>query len=140
MTTDILLDTHTWIWFLLKERNTLKPKTVRRIEDAIKNNNCFLSSISILELTRLVALQRIELNIDIHTWVEQATKKSGITVIAIDADIAIDSVLLPNTCHKDPADRIIIATTKKYKCTLLTRDNKILQFAKTSNTFHTMAV
>ncbi|MBM3580047.1 MAG: type II toxin-antitoxin system VapC family toxin, partial [Alphaproteobacteria bacterium] len=40
------------------------------------------------------------------------------------------SVLLMDDFHGDPADRIIVATTKMLGATLLTRDKKILDWAK----------
>lgn len=42
---------------------------------------------------------------------------------------APENVLLTDVFHGDPADRIIVATTKVYGATLITRDQKILSWA-----------
>jgi PIN domain nuclease of toxin-antitoxin system len=36
---------------------------------------------------------------------------------------------LPDELHRDPADRIIIATAREYGLRLVTRDRKILDYA-----------
>ena len=43
-------------------------------------------------------------------------------------EIAIDSSFLPGDFHGDPADRIIVATTRIHDFTLLTRDSKIITY------------
>ena len=43
-------------------------------------------------------------------------------------DIVIDSSSLPGTLHGDPADRLLIATTRHMGATLMTRDTKILAY------------
>ncbi len=44
-------------------------------------------------------------------------------------DHLIESSMLPGAPPKDPADRIIIATTREYGLCILTRDRKILDYA-----------
>ena len=50
-------------------------------------------------------------------------------VIDLSPEISIDSNNLPGEFHRDPADRIIVATARMNDCDLLTADTKILQYA-----------
>jgi len=48
--------------------------------------------------------------------------------VPIDNKIAVLSVNLPDFSHKDPADRIIIATALNLGVKLVTSDSKILNY------------
>ncbi len=43
-------------------------------------------------------------------------------------EIAIQSTRLPGKFHRDPTDRIIVATARVYDCPLITSDDKILEY------------
>lgn len=45
--------------------------------------------------------------------------------VAVDNEIAVKSTELPGEFHKDPADRIIVATARKLAAPLITVDDKI---------------
>ena len=47
-------------------------------------------------------------------------------------EIAIDSTRLTESFHGDPADRIIVATAKRMGARLLTRDQKMMNYARKS--------
>jgi PIN domain nuclease of toxin-antitoxin system len=47
---------------------------------------------------------------------------------AITHEIALQSYLLPGDFHKDPADRILVATARVLGCTLVTADTLILNY------------
>jgi PIN domain nuclease of toxin-antitoxin system len=57
-----------------------------------------------------------------------ALTQEGIMLISITSEIAIGSVTLPDTFHKDPADRLIVATARAYDCPLVTADKEILAY------------
>jgi PIN domain nuclease of toxin-antitoxin system len=42
--------------------------------------------------------------------------------------IAIEAYSLPDEFHKDPADRIIVATARVYNCPLVTIDQNIVAY------------
>jgi PIN domain nuclease of toxin-antitoxin system len=44
--------------------------------------------------------------------------------------IAVSAERLPGNIHKDPADRLIVATARHLACPLLTSDREILAYAK----------
>lgn len=76
----------------------------------------------------MVVKGRINVKIDPKLWLDNAINKSGIKVIELSPEIAMESCKLPGDFHKDPADQIIVATARVHNLTLLTKDQKILQY------------
>ena len=61
-------------------------------------------------------------------WLAYALNETGLGVIEILPEIAIDACSLPGSFHKDPADRLIVATARVNNFKLLTKDRKILEY------------
>lgn len=87
----------------------------------------------------LVKRGRIRLDVSIEQWVREALSKPGISLLDFSADIAIDAANLPEPMHKDPADRIIVASARVERLMLVTRDKEILQFARLAGLAHMQA-
>jgi PIN domain nuclease of toxin-antitoxin system len=122
----ILLDTHTWIWSQSATK-LLSDDVKKWIKKTIANQRA-IASISIWEFAMMVVKGRINVKIDPRLWLNNAIKKSGIKVIELSPEIAMESSKLPGDFHKDPADQIIVATARIHNLTLLTKDRKILQY------------
>jgi len=122
----ILLDTHTWIWSHSQTRYL--SDNVREKIETTPTDQREIASISIWEFAMMVTRGRITLKIDPKHWLNNALSKSGIKVIELTPEIAIESCSLPGVFHKDPADRIIVATARIHNFTLLTKDRKILEY------------
>ena len=73
----------------------------------------------------LVAKQRLAINVDVQSWLEQASKYPGVNIIGLDIGTAVLSTRLPGIFHGDPADRIIVASCLKYNSPLVTKDRNI---------------
>jgi len=122
----ILLDTHTWIWSHSATK-LLSDDVKKRIKKTLADQRA-IASISIWEFAMMVVKGLINVKIDPKLWVDNAIKKSGIKVIELSPEIAMESCNLPGDFHKDPADQIIVATARIHNLTLLTKDQKILQY------------
>ena len=125
----LLLDTHIWINYL-NASPLLKPDLVKRIEAARSVGSVYVSIISIWETAQLVRLNRLTLNTNVTDWVENALTLPGVQLLPFTTQIAIDSINLPAPMHKDPADRILVASARVERLTLVTRDRDILTYAK----------
>lgn len=68
-----------------------------------------VSAISCFEVSLLVKQGKLELPLPIDVWFTEALSGSGVECMPVTCDIARQSVAL-SSVHKDPADRIIIAT------------------------------
>jgi PIN domain nuclease of toxin-antitoxin system len=130
--TPLLLDTHYWIWLESGELDRIPLRVRRSIQEAADAGALLLSIISVWELGMLEAKARIELNSPCEEWVREALSTPGLALVPLTAQIASDSTRLPESFHGDPVDRIIMATAKRMKARLLTRDQKMLAYARGS--------
>ncbi len=66
---------------------------------------------------------------DPKTWFTNLMAMAAIREAALDGDIAIDAATLPGGFHRDPADRLLMATARKMDLAIVTSDRKILDYA-----------
>ena len=124
----LLLDTHVWIWMMEGAKNELSSTTVALIEDAGGRSELLVSAISVWEVAMLEAKRRITLSTSVHEWVSAALTARGLRLAELTPEIALESSRLPGDSHGDPADRIIVATTRVLGATLVTCDEQILTY------------
>jgi PIN domain nuclease of toxin-antitoxin system len=120
-----LLDTHVWIWSQeLPER--LGSTTRNAILDP--GASLYVSTVSSLEIARLVSLGAVSLAGDLAGWVSDTLQSLKCGTIEMSHTIAISAYSLPGGFHKDPADRILVATARLLHLVLVTADDRILQY------------
>jgi PIN domain nuclease of toxin-antitoxin system len=68
--------------------------------------------------------------LDLENWINEALLVPGLTVVPIDARVALRSQMIGDDFHSDPADRFIVATAQIENCRLATADTLILAFAE----------
>ena len=81
-----------------------------------------VSAMTCWEMTWLVAHGRIVLQLPISDWLNQV-EGNGVAIIPVSRSIAERAVSLPEH-HKDPVDRIIIATAVEHQAQLLSVDER----------------
>jgi len=128
-----LLDTNIWIWMVEGHQNI--PPSILSILLEPGNYPFYISAISVWEVAKKVSIDKLTLSIPVRDWLVQATRKPFIEIIPLSVDIALESTILPGAFHKDPADQIIVASTRQNNMTLLTTDRLIIayQHVKTYN-------
>ena len=122
----ILLDTHIWIW-LVNETDDLKEVW----QDLLCSQESWgigVSVISCWEVAKLVEKGRIQLKLPVDEWINQALAYPGVQLLELTPQIAVESTQLPGSFHRDPADQIIVATSRAYNIPLLTADAKIRDY------------
>ena len=134
----LLLDTHVWLWSQL-EPDRLRPATIAIISEAAKRNAIFIAVISIWETALLERAKEIQLQGGVSRWCQNALQRPGIHLIGLSPEIALESVNLPAPMHKDPSDRILVATARVESMTLVTADKLIRSFAKETGLAHLRA-
>jgi PIN domain nuclease of toxin-antitoxin system len=123
--TDLLLDTHVWIWVSVEDREALSEKADRMIQQAGRKR---ISAISCWELAKLVEKKRIGFSIPVLTWIRRSLHEYEIEISDLSPEIAVESTHLRGF-HKDPADQIIVATSRVLGMPLVTSDRRILEFS-----------
>lgn len=68
---------------------------------------------------------RLSLSIDVTKWLVAIQQIERVGFVAVDNEIAVNAVELPGEFHKDPADRLIVATARKLGVAVVTADEKI---------------
>lgn len=123
----IVLDTHVLVWFVSNPEK-LSRNAKKYINQEIKKNEIFVSSISVWEIYMLIKKERIKLSIHPQSWLEKVESLPFVQFVPVDNRIASQSVNLPEPLHNDPADRIIIATALNNGALLITSDRRILKY------------
>ncbi len=123
----ILLDTHAWIWFISNPEH-LSKTAKKAIDASIPQKGLFISSISTWEVALLVAKKRLKFVMDVTDWVTQSENLPFFQFVPVDNTVAMKSVNLSPPLHQDPADRIIIATAMTLGISLVTKDEKLLNY------------
>lgn len=123
----VLLDTHIWIWWI-SGSNQLTPEE-RNFLDTLSEPPA-IAAVSLWELSLLFQLERISLNLPIFEWLDFATKPSLVQIIDCSPQIAKELLKLPANMHRDPADRLILATAKANELELITRDKTLDRLSK----------
>lgn len=121
-----LLDTHVLIWWF-SDRPRLSPGQQQVLESASPESPLVVSEISLWEVATLHGLGRIRLAVPLQEWLERATAAPLVRRQGISPAIAAESVVLPDSFHRGPADRILVATARVLGATLLTQDRRIAE-------------
>ena len=126
----LLLDTHCWLWAQLGRLDHLSRHAVSAIRAAESTGNLRISVISVWELGMFEGRGRVALPMNIRSWVAEALTKPGISLLPLTPEIAVESSNLPGDLHGDPADRIIAATARAWNATLLTKDQRLIDYSR----------
>ena len=121
----ILLDTHVWLWSQQSQEH-FGPEARSMILN--EDNALFVSSVSSLEIARLVWRERLTLAGQLRTWISETLNKLKAETIPVTHEIALAAYELPGEFQRDPADRILVATAVVHNLTLMTADNRILEY------------
>lgn len=128
----IVVDTHIIIWDALKP-DQISKKAKKAIETANNTDGILLCEISLWEISMLISRSRIKVNISFQEFIRLVFSSNNYQYQGITPEIAEKSTSLPDEVNKDPADRIISATSVIKKAPLITAD-KNLQKAKSVKT------
>jgi PIN domain nuclease of toxin-antitoxin system len=120
----ILLDTHVWIWLSIGDLHSLSDKA----QQSLAGGTRWLSAISCWELAKLVERRRIGFTIPTLDWLRRSLQENQIRIADLTPEIAVESTQLRGF-HRDPADQIIVATSRILGMPVVTADQRIIQFS-----------
>jgi PIN domain nuclease of toxin-antitoxin system len=115
----ILLDTHALLWWALDPAH-LSAKAAAVLEEMEKRGG-FASAISIWELGVKMQRGKLAMGLGIEEFARRVEQSATVELVPVDTTIWLRSLALP-WGHRDPADRVIVATALIKGVPLLTRD------------------
>lgn len=121
----VLLDTHAIMWIAANAPQLGSQASVLALR-AVADERLAASAFSFWELALLAKKGRLNLGRPANAF-RQFVLDQGIREIPLTGAIGIAAVELPDL-HADPADRIIVATALAYDATLITADERILNW------------
>ena len=127
---DVLLDTCCVIW-AVNEPESLSPpaRDVLRASDT----RPVVSPISCAELACLAERGRVSLDRPWRDWFNHYIQLNSWNVEVIGLDIIQEAWSLPGDFGADPADRILVATARLRRYSILTADRRILAYPHVSS-------
>ena len=120
-----LLDTHVLLWWL-DDPARLSAAQREVVLSADTKSPLLVSDISLWEVATLYSLGRIRLATPLRKWLDKAVAPPLVQRQSISPAVAAEVAALPDSFHRDPADRILVATARLLEATLLTQDRRIV--------------
>jgi len=134
VTDSLLLDTHIVLW-LDSGDDRLRAPTRILIDGCWQNSGTiFVSAVTAWEIALLVDTGRIELDVPVETWINRFLERPGLKAVPLSHHAAARAYQLHQLEHRDPADRLLIATAIELACPLITYDDRIARFGKKHGT------
>jgi PIN domain nuclease of toxin-antitoxin system len=125
----IVLDTHIWFWYINESFDNFPLEWTEQIRQA---DTVAVSAISSYEVVLAHNKGRLEIDIPVLQWLLDSLKPSGIELFPLTPEIALRAVNL-TPIHKDPFDRLIIATALEYGAKLASIDGVFAQYSELKN-------
>lgn len=119
-----LLDTHAWLWWVSGDARLGRP-TLAALDALPPAERPVISDISLWEVALLVERGRITLSEPFESWLAAAAHPRTVRIQPVTPQIAIEVARLPSTFHRDPADRLIVATCRALGLRLVSKDRLI---------------
>ncbi|CAK8716839.1 PIN domain nuclease, a component of toxin-antitoxin system (PIN domain) [Candidatus Electrothrix gigas] len=120
----LLLDTCALL-MLAGRREDIPDKVIKKL--TAQADELFISTISSFEIVLKNRLGKLVLPMTAEEWYRKAVEGYAIEEIPVSSAVAMKSASLPFV-HKDPCDRIIIATALEHRMPIITADQIIPQY------------
>ena len=127
MSDDLLLDTCVLVFSSTGVK--MSEDGLNVLEEALGADTAFVSPISAWEIGRAMSLGRIASPLSPLEFYRRFVGLDGVEQCDMPPEVLVSSSYLPGELHRDPMDRILVATAREYDMTILTRDRAILDYA-----------
>jgi PIN domain nuclease of toxin-antitoxin system len=120
----IVLDSHIWFWWINLEHKRFSTDCRQRIE---QSERVGVSPVSCYELALAHRRGRLQLPCSPGDWFREALEPAGVELLQVTAAIAARAVSLTDI-HRDPFDRLIIATALENDALLASVDGLFVRY------------
>ncbi len=123
-----IIDTHILVWWLRNETDQLTKTQLHILAEAEKLREAVaISAMSLWELAMMIDRKQLLVTTSMNQWLEELENHPLLIILPLTARIAAESVQLTGF-HRDPADRIIVASARQHGLSLLTADRRIREW------------
>ncbi len=122
----VLLDTHALVWWKAGG-DRLSARARREIARA---DRVLVSPLSFWEIGMLARRGRLTLDRDLHVWVADVLDEDEVEVAPLSPNAAASAATLEDDFSADPADRMIYATAREALVPLLSKDDRLHEYAE----------
>jgi len=100
------------------------------IAAAMRTREVFLSPITAWEIGLLAERGRLSLDRSLDDYIATLFDPRRFRLAPVTPVVAARSSFLPGELHRDPADRMLVATARDVGLTLVTRDERLLAYGR----------
>lgn len=125
----LLLDTHVLIWSVSGDERRLGRRTRSLLTRAESRGELRVSALTLFEITALHTQGRLTLRQPAERWIRDALDLTGVRIVELSYDAAVDAGSIPRSRLEDPIDRLLVAAARQLDAMLVTSDAKILNYA-----------
>lgn len=126
-----------WVWAAEGDVRRVGPRTRRLLTRAERTGTVRISPVSIFEVAALHTLGRLRFAQPVETWTRAALEQMDLRIAPVAPDASLDAGLIPQDTLADPLDRLLVATARYLGSTLVTADDRILEYAADTSAVRT---
>jgi PIN domain nuclease of toxin-antitoxin system len=119
----MLLDTCAVLW-LVHDQSKISPDTLSRIESAPV---VYISAISGFEIGLKCRAGKLTLPMPPADWIKEVVEHHNLSILDLDLETCVKATELP-PIHRDPCDRLIIATALAQGMPVVTGDKRFAEY------------
>jgi PIN domain nuclease of toxin-antitoxin system len=126
----VLLDICAVIW--IGNREAIASDALQVIRTAACTGGILVSAVTGWEIGLATTRPRNPLVLlpTVQLWFADLLARPGFQAVSLEPKVALSASYLPGSFHRDPADRLLIATARELGVPLVTRDRRILDYAE----------
>lgn len=121
----LLLDTHILVWWLIAPARLSAAQTRALDLDREVDERLGVAATTLWEIAKLVEHRRLTFDDPIELVLDRIERNPSLSLLPLDARVALESTRLGDRMPGDPADQLIVATARVHGLRLVTADERI---------------
>ena len=108
----------------------LPDLAARKLRDAVEAREVWVPAIVALELAQKAWVGKLRFDPPLPVWFRLILRRLDARQLPLTRSVAMAACALPEPFHRDPADRMLVATARRLRGAVLTSDRQILAYSR----------